>query len=391
MAPKRVICAVLVLLVLALSSAACTWLTVPSPNDISQQSPETTPPNQSPAPTPAPEPPPTPLPSKELKLIAVGDIMLSANRAAGKQMAQKGYKYPFEAVKGILEKGDITFANMESPISTLGTKLPGKGITFRTDPMVLDGLKYAGIDILSLANNHILDYDDPALLDTLRLLDEADIQRIGAGQNLAEARKPAIIEKNGLKVAFLAYSDMADIYFSNKYKKVFAASDDRPGVAPTDIDMILEDVAAVRPQVDIVIVSLHWGVEDSNDTTDQQKEMAHRIIDAGADAILGHHPHVLQGVEIYRGKFIAYSLGNFVFDQLKENNKQSMILELDFKDDRWTAGKAYPVYMQEKGHPVIATGQQGTNILNKIAGLSKAMGTEVKVEQSDVAFDVTQQ
>lgn len=391
MALKRVICAMSILLMLAASSTACTWLTVPSPNDISQQSPETTPPNQSPAPTPAPEPPPAPLPSKELKLIAVGDIMLSANRAAGKQMAQKGYKYPFEAVKGILEEGDITFANMESPISTVGTKLPGKGITFRTDPMVLDGLKYAGIDILSLANNHILDYDDPALLDTLRLLDEADIQRAGAGQNLAEARKPAIIEKNGLKVAFLAYSDMADIYFSNKYKKVFAAADDRAGVAPTDIDMILEDVAAVRPQVDIVIVSLHWGVEDSNNTTDQQKEMAHRIIDAGADAILGHHPHVLQGVEIYKGKPIAYSLGNFVFDQLKENNKQSMILELDFKDDRWVAGKAYPVYMQEKGHPVIATGQKGTNILNKIAELSETMGTKVKVEQNDVLFDIIAQ
>lgn len=387
MLPKYILCIVLTVSMI-ITTAGCSWLSPTPQRPEAQSEPQPQPEQQLVQPEPEPLPPP---PDKDLKLVAAGDIMLSANRAAGIQMAEHGYKYPFEDVKDKLAAGDIAFANMESPISTTGKKLPGKGITFRTDPIVLDGLKYAGIDIVSLANNHILDYDDPALLDTLRLLDEANIYRVGAGKNIGEARSPAIIEKNSLRVAFLAYSDMADIYFSNAYKKVFAAADDKPGVAPTDSNMILDDVRAVRPQADIVIVSLHWGVEDSNDTTSQQKEMAHSIIDAGADAILGHHPHVLQGVEIYNGKPIVYSLGNFIFDQLKENNKQSMILELDFTNDKWTAAKAYPVYMQDKGHPVIASGSKKEEILNKIAELSQDMGTKTEITEDSVIFDIDKQ
>lgn len=336
----------------------------------------------------APEAVPAAEAAAPLKVVAAGDIMLSANRAAGVQMAEHGYKYPFEGVKDILSAGDITFANMECPISTSGKKLPGKGITFRADPAVVDAVKYAGIDVLSLANNHILDYDDPALLDTLRLLDGAGIYRAGAGENIEQAREPAIVEKNGLKMAFLAYSDMADIYFSNSYKKVFAAAEDRPGVAPTDIGMILEDVRAAKQQADIVAVSLHWGVEDSNKVTDEQIKMAHSIIDAGADVILGHHPHVLQGVEIYNGKVIAYSLANLVFDQLKENNKQSMILEMDYEDGKWVKAVAYPVYMEQKGHPVIASGDKREEILNKIVDLSASLGTKAKEEGDVISFDI---
>jgi len=325
-------------------------------------------------------------PPPELALVAGGDIMLSTNRASGIAMAKYGYAYPFEGIKEKLAAGDLTFANLESPISTKGKKLAGKGITFRSDPTVIEGLKYAGIDVVSLANNHILDYDDAALLETLNLLDEAGIKRVGAGKDLAEARSPVILDKDGLKVAFLAYSDMADIFFSYSYKKVFAAAEERPGVAPFDLDLILEDVKTVSAKADIVIVSLHWGVEDSNDTTLEQREMAYRIIDAGADAILGHHPHVLQGVEIYKGKPIAYSLGNLVFDQINENNKQSMILKLNYKDDNWEDIRAYPVYMEAKGHPAIASGAKKDEILNKIAKLAQKLGTEVQIEENSIVF-----
>lgn len=325
-------------------------------------------------------------PPPELALVAGGDVMLSVNRASGIAMAKYGYEYPFEGIKEKLAAGDITFVNLENPISTKGSKLPGKGITFRSDPIVIESLKYAGIDVVSLANNHILDYDDPALLETLSLLDEAGIKRVGAGKDLAEARSPAILDNNGLKVAFLAYSEMADIFFSYSYKKVFAAADDRAGVAPFDLDLILEDVKTVRPKADIVVVSLHWGVEDSNDTTPEQREMAHQIIDAGADAILGHHPHVLQGVEVYKGKPIAYSLGNLVYDQLNENNKQSMILELNYKGDNWEDIRAYPVYMEAKGHPVLATGAKKDEILNKIARLAENLGSETRLEENSVWF-----
>jgi len=326
------------------------------------------------------------LPPPELTLVAGGDVMLSANRASGIAMAKYGYAYPFEGIKEKLAAGDITFANLENPVSTKGRKLPGKGITFRSDPAVIESLKYAGIDVVSLANNHILDYDDPALLETLSLLDEAGIKRVGAGKDLAEARSPVILDKNGLKVAFLAYSEMADIFFSYSYKKVFAAAEERPGVAPFDLDLILEDVKTASAKADIVIVSLHWGVEDSNDTTSEQRKMAYRIIDAGADAILGHHPHVLQGVEIYKGKPIAYSLGNLVFDQLNENNKQSMILKLNYKDDNWEDIRAYPVYMEAKGHPAIASGAKKDEILNKIAKLAQKLGTEVQIEENSIVF-----
>lgn len=319
-----------------------------------------------------------------LDIVAVGDIMLS--RVVGSRIRNNSVYYPFEKTRDITSKADVTFGNLETTLATTGTKLPGKGIWFRAVPEASEGLKDAGFDVLSLANNHILDYDTPALMETIEVLEGAGIGHVGAGEDLGESRRPIIVVKNGIRVGFLAYNEFYNYYWSYSYKRTFEATEEIAGTAPLKEEIIEEDVKKLRSLCDILVVSLHWGVEESNRVTDSQRELAHQIIDWGADIILGHHPHVLQGVELYNGKLIAYSLGNFIFDQNDENNKQSMILHIFLEENEIKEVHAYPVYIVDKCQPQIPDGSLKEYIINKIARLSKSLGTEGTKEENKVVF-----
>jgi poly-gamma-glutamate synthesis protein (capsule biosynthesis protein) len=324
-----------------------------------------------------------PEPSR-LNLTAVGDIMLS--RVVGSRMNSNSVYHPYDATRHITTAADITFGNLETTLATTGTRLPGKVIWFRAVPEATEGLTDAGFDVLSLANNHILDYDTPALLETIQNLEAAGIGFVGAGENLEQARRPLVVVKNSIRVGFLAYNEFYHYYWSTSYKRTFEATEDIAGTAPMKEELIKEDIEKLKELCDVVVVSLHWGIEESNRITAAQQNLAHKIVDWGGDIILGHHPHVLQGIEFYKGKPIAYSLGNFIFDQNDQNNNQSIILSIVIQDNQIVETTAYPIYIYDKCQPRIPEDSKKEYIIDKIARLSEALGTSVHREEERAVF-----
>lgn len=314
---------------------------------------------------------------KEATLLAVGDIMLA--RKVEKLMQAKGDGYPFELVKEEIRKADIAFANLESPLSARGQALPGKGICFRARPEMAEVLKKAGFDVLSVANNHALDYDSEAFLDTLYHLRRNGIEPVGGGENIEQARKPVIVECQGMKVGFLAYTIFADLYYHPQYRRPFRASENRCGVAPLVENIMLEDIEGLRPRVDVVVVSLHWGTEYMDTPSEEQVNIAHSLVDRGADIVIGHHPHIMQGVEVYRGKVIAYSLGNFIFDQNQHLfTRQGVMFKVRLTPDGWEKITLLPVFI-DQSQPALM-GKEGYVVLEKLKNLSGRLGTEAEIK-----------
>ncbi len=263
--------------------------------------------------------------TKENTMIFVGDVMLS--RSVGALMEQKGdYTFPFLNIATFLRNADLTFANLENPISSGGVKV-GSIYSFRADPRVVEGLKFAGIDVVSIANNHMWDYGRQAFVDTLYNLTNAGIGYVGGGYSFAEAHEGITREINGTKVTLLAYTDLLS--------KQVAATHDAAGVSFLDVEQMKRDIALARNKSDIIVVSFHWGEEYQTAHNLKQGHIAKAAIDAGADLIVGHHPHVAQEVEEYQGRWIAYSLGNFIFDQsFSKATMQGLALVVTISDGK---------------------------------------------------------
>lgn len=262
-----------------------------------------------------------PAPPRERTLLFAGDVMLS--RGVGARMeSEQDWAFPFQKIAETLAAADLTFANLECPVSDRGRNLHHL-YSFRADTKAMEGLNQAGFDVVSIANNHAYDWGPAALLDTLDRLRAAGIRPVGAGANDLEAHYPLLLDLGGVRLAFLAYV--------NVDPKEATAAPGRPGVAWLDPERVLADIRFARPLADLVIVSLHWGVEYASQPQRQQVELAHRIIDAGADLIVGSHPHVVQPLEEYQGRWIAYSLGNFIFDQKAPGTRQGLVLQVKLR------------------------------------------------------------
>jgi len=220
----------------------------------------------------------------------------------------------------ILRRADIAMVNLECPVTMRGTRMP-KPFNFRMQPRHLSALRFAGIDIVNIANNHIFDYDRVGLFDTISYLDSAGIMHVGAGRESAEAHRPVIIESKKRRVAFLGYYGGGEAP---------AAGRRMPGVARRELSLIKRDVERVRSveHADYVVINLHWGNEKAAIPDPWQQELARGIINAGANAVIGHHPHVLQGVEEYGGGVIAYSLGNFIFGGNSRSSYNTALFEI---------------------------------------------------------------
>ncbi len=301
-----------------------------------------------------------PLPTVEL--VAVGDIML--DKTSRQMLDQYGPSWPFEGqgVREILESADVAFGNLENPISTRGKAQP-KSYTFRADPSFVKGLTYAGFDVLSLANNHIGDYGDIALTDTLDILDSADIVAVGAGRTITEAHEVRIVESRGLKIAFLAYNQINP--------KSFAATDSSPGTAWMEEERMVAAVTAAQQKADIVVVSCHWGVEYRPNSDATQQKIARVLADAGADLVLGHHPHVVQGLQYDRNTFTAYSLGNFVFyPMLTPETTETVILRCLLDISGIKAVELIPVAIKNT-QPVVLPAANGTRVIERIRRVTK--------------------
>ncbi|WP_173299025.1 CapA family protein [Thermanaeromonas sp. C210] len=330
-----------------------------------------------PLPSEPPSSTPPPPPAEPLTLAAVGDVMLA--RKVDRLMQSQGLGYPLAELGPLLRSADLTFGNLESPLSDTGKPIPGKGIWFRARPEALQVLQQGGFDILNIANNHILDYDTPAFLQTMELLDKAGIRYFGGGQNIQEARRPVLLEEKGIRLGFLGYSDMADIFWSYDYPRSFKATADRPGIAPLEIEAMCQDVELLKAQTDIAVVSLHWGTEYQRRPSSEQRQIAHRLVEAGADIILGHHPHVFQGIEVYKGSIILYSLGNFIMDQnWSRETCEGLLVMLTLTQAGWQQAEILPVQIVEE-QPQRATGTRAGKILAELRDLSRDLDTAVEI------------
>ena len=240
--------------------------------------------------------------AEPVRLVFVGDIML--DDGPGRLIARGGD--PLVPFARELADADYTIGNLECPIASVGKALESKIFAFRADPRVVDRLK-GRFDALAVANNHSGDYGKAAFLETLAHLDRAGIPYFGGGRDLSAAHSPLWIDSKGLRIALLSY---------NEYKpRSFEAGPDWPGIAWSEDSQVTSDIRAARAAgADLVIPFMHWGWEREPAPTERQRQLARRMIDAGADLVVGGHPHVTQGAEYYRGKLIVYSLGNFVFD-----------------------------------------------------------------------------
>ena len=240
--------------------------------------------------------------AEPMTLIFAGDIML--DDGPGRLIARGGD--PLAPFANMLKAADYRIANLETSVARSGKRLADKPYTFRAHPRTLRILQ-GRFDAVTLANNHVGDYGHQALLETMQRLDAAGIAHFGAGKNLVEAHKPLWIERQGLKIAILGYNEFAP--------RAFEAGADTPGTAWSEDDHVISDIRAAKAAgADLIIPFMHWGWEYEPTASPRLQSFARRMIDEGASMVVGSHPHVTQGADVYQGKPIIYSLGNFVFD-----------------------------------------------------------------------------
>jgi poly-gamma-glutamate capsule biosynthesis protein CapA/YwtB (metallophosphatase superfamily) len=309
-------------------------------------------------PTSAPSPQPTaiqvnPTATKQkpsnasITLMAVGDIMLS--RTIGDMIETEGIESPFEFTAETLSAADITLGNLECSISIQGEP-EDKTYAFRAPLAAVESLSYSGFDLVSLANNHILDYGPDALEETLQTLHDQSILSVGAGMDADQAYQPVIMEINGLKIAFLAFADVPTIDYDYT---TWEADINKPGIAWAHPDNIIQGVQAAKAQADIVVVLFHNGYEIAQKVSAEQQEVAHLAIDNGAALVIGSHPHVLQRIEAYNEGLIVYSMGNFVFDNFLFPPNYSAILSVTLNAQGVLSYELIDVIVQLNGVPQI--------------------------------------
>lgn len=357
-------------------------------------------------------------------MAATGDLMMN------RPLLRSGDEAPGAATQGVydlLREADLSFVNLEVPLTNRGVSAD-KLVTFRADPSVAADLRGIGTDVVTFANNHAFDFGLEGLQQTLETLDSAGIPRVGAGMDLDEALRPAVLTASGLKVAFLGMATtlpagssarvgragIAPIRVFTNYVIDSEALDETPGTAPyVQTQMMEEDVATVcdavraaREQADVVVVGIHWGVPHGfvapfqDPLATYQRPLAHALIDAGASAVVGNHAHILHGVEWYRGAPILYCLGNFLFHRLASGtpvalrrnfppyswkslrspiNRMTAVARVRFGGSgQAEAVEIVPAIINSLGEPELAPPDQGEEILAMLDDLSRPLGAAVR-------------
>jgi poly-gamma-glutamate synthesis protein (capsule biosynthesis protein) len=327
-------------------------------------------------------------PQPEVSLLAVGDIMLS--RSVEQLMVSKtpldekcptvpqktpgnrevnvevnapcefltGFTWPWRQIAPLLKQADITLGNLETAIIA-GRPIVSGEFTFRTDPQAVLGLKSAGFDLVSLANNHTQNFGQKGFLSTFSELNKNQIEYVGAGANETEAQKPVIIEKQGIKFGFLAYTYPK----SNAWPTATTA-----GANEMNVENLKDDIARLKPRVDWLIVLMHAGTEYVYQPNLEQKEFAHAAIEAGANFVIGSHPHVVQTFEKYQDGYIFYSLGNFIFDQRwSEETQQGLAAKIIFTKNEIKEIEFLPIRINQDFQPELAPVKDSQIIISRLA------------------------
>lgn len=321
--------------------------------------------------------------SQELTLLAGGDIEWSRMAQWSLfhqdiirynlefESKQEEARYPFIKIKSLLESADLTFANLESPLSDKAKRVGA----FLAPTAFANGVKWSGIDAVSVANNHALDAGIEGLKDTLNTLAQQNLAAIGGGENLDSARRPFIFAKNGVRLGFLAYT-MSENSGNSSY-----AQPNRPGVMSTEFSLIQTDIQKLRQQVDYVILSFHWGLNNGEKPPFWVRHLAHKAIDSGADIILGHHPHYPHGIEMYKGKPIIYCLGNFIFGHNHPFWTDNFLARFTLTPKEIKKIEILPVAgeNQDLAQPFLVNGKRSRKLLEAVQQQTLALKTRMNI------------
>ena len=313
----------------------------------------------------------------ELTIVAIGDVLPGIAYAS---RIERGHD-PFVNLSPCLARADLALANLETAMSDRGSRVSGKKFTFRIPPSRANLLVGSGLDILSLANNHIMDYGADALADTVRALSDSGLLHCGAGATLTEARRPARAVVRGRRVAVLGYN--------RTLPRTFWATDSRPGTAFAKVETVRADVSRAREENDIVIVLVHWGRERTHELRPYQRPVASAAIEAGADLVVGAHPHVAHGIERMGSGVVAYSLGDAVFGGAYTRDEDSLVLRARFGADglREVEFLALETSNANTGFaPRIRKGKRARATLAMVSDMSAKLGTELKQAVSADGF-----
>ena len=304
-------------------------------------------------------------------LAAVGDIMLG-RRVGARHRADPGG--PLKPLAKRLAAAEITVGNFESTLSAAGSPTQG-GDSFAASPRVRSSLRAAGFDLLSLANNHVGDYGDRALRQTLARFDSGKIKTVGAGRNLAAARRPVIIERHGVRVGFLAVDSIGESPAATRTRAGTNRLNMPPRTGPLNrshLRRITSDIRALDARVDAVVVLTHWGTQYTHRPESSQRSAARAFADAGADLVIGGHPHWVQGYEMAGSAVVVHSLGNFVFDMdFQTKTREGIFLELVLWDGAVKAVEPVPYVIDNALTPRLVKGDRARGILADLWGSSR--------------------
>ncbi|MHB8895590.1 MAG: CapA family protein [Candidatus Geothermincolia bacterium] len=311
-------------------------------------------------------------------VTAVGDII--PGRHVAEAMAKHGTNFPFAPARPLLSGSNVTFGDLECPL-TDRIEAPYEGMTFAAPAKTVGGLQLLGLNVVTLANNHSTNFGRQVFTDTLKVLKQAGIKYAGGGYDYNEAHQPAIVEYNGVKFAFLSY---------NSIEGSLDATSDEPGVtwirmlpfnpdSPQDVAMVESDIRKAKQQADVVIPCFHWSQEYQYHPNASMVVLAHKACDAGADMVIGQHPHTVQSIEWYKGKFIAYSLGNFIFDQrhveidgkdVGEQTRTGFVLRCGYRRNAQVSLELLPYRINDACQTIPLKGKPAQALLNKVFDIS---------------------
>jgi poly-gamma-glutamate capsule biosynthesis protein CapA/YwtB (metallophosphatase superfamily) len=294
--------------------------------------------------TPSPLPPPAEEPRGRLLIHGTGDVSLDPAYIPG--LAANGYEYAWSGLGGLFRRDDLTVVNLECPVSDLQAPLDKKFV-FRCDPRALPAAARAGVEVANLANNHGYDHGPDALLDSIVNLRQAGIAPVGAGRSPRRALAPATLRVNGWRVAVLGFGMVID-------PPEQVAAPGHPGTAAGhDTEVMLKAIRRADRRADLVIVTIHWGVELDTQPRPEQVTLGHQFVNAGADVIFGHHAHRLQPMEHYRGRPIFWGLGNFVWPNFSLAGSTTAVAEVTVQPTGGARGRLLPAFIDAPGHPVL--------------------------------------
>jgi len=313
------------------------------------------------------------------RILITGDV-IPARCVYARHRALDDYTAAFRDVGDALFAADITAGSLDAPLSDVATPTAcEQTFNLLAPARSVEGLSAAGFDVMTVATNHAKDCgsagfvcNNRSFLDTLANLKRVGIAPVGGGVDLAAARAPVVIERNGVRVAFLGYDDVSSSFYG--------ATATLPGTAPLSAANLIEDIAAAKAVADVVIVLPQWGAEYTPTPTSRQTDLARVALEAGATVVAGNHPHVVQGVEWFEEGFVAYALGNFVFDQdWSVETQQGAVLEATFSGSRLIGVRLAPVRIREMYRPAWAGGTEARNILDRIRRSSEALPVRAPV------------